>query len=246
MQQYLRLKAQHPGLLLFYRMGDFYELFFDDAEQGRAPARHHADDARPIGRATDQDGRRALPRGRAVSGETGQARRIGGHLRADRRPGDQQGAGRARRGAHRHPRHADRRGAARREARHAAARPVHHQAARRPGLDQSGERRVPRLRGRAGKTRRDARTHPSGRDRRRREPGAALHAGRRADPPAGLAFRQRSGAPRTVRAFRHPLARRLRRRRPAPGDRRGRRPAALRAGDADTRPAPPAGADRRT
>jgi DNA mismatch repair protein MutS len=33
MQQYLRLKAQHPGLLLFYRMGDFYELFFDDAEK---------------------------------------------------------------------------------------------------------------------------------------------------------------------------------------------------------------------
>lgn len=33
MQQYLGLKAQHPGLLLFYRMGDFYELFFDDAEK---------------------------------------------------------------------------------------------------------------------------------------------------------------------------------------------------------------------
>ncbi|WP_374510953.1 DNA mismatch repair protein MutS [Niveibacterium sp.] len=33
MQQYLALKAQHPGTLLFYRMGDFYELFFDDAEK---------------------------------------------------------------------------------------------------------------------------------------------------------------------------------------------------------------------
>ena len=33
MQQYLRLKAQYPELLLFYRMGDFYELFFDDAEK---------------------------------------------------------------------------------------------------------------------------------------------------------------------------------------------------------------------
>jgi DNA mismatch repair protein MutS len=31
MQQYLSLKAQHPDMLLFYRMGDFYELFFDDA-----------------------------------------------------------------------------------------------------------------------------------------------------------------------------------------------------------------------
>jgi DNA mismatch repair protein MutS len=33
MQQYLGLKAQHPDILLFYRMGDFYELFFDDAEK---------------------------------------------------------------------------------------------------------------------------------------------------------------------------------------------------------------------
>ncbi|MTD37088.1 DNA mismatch repair protein MutS [Erwinia sp. CPCC 100877] len=33
MQQYLRLKAQHPEILLFYRMGDFYELFFDDAKR---------------------------------------------------------------------------------------------------------------------------------------------------------------------------------------------------------------------
>jgi DNA mismatch repair protein MutS len=32
MEQYLEIKAAHPGLLLFYRMGDFYELFFDDAE----------------------------------------------------------------------------------------------------------------------------------------------------------------------------------------------------------------------
>ncbi|CAO4834799.1 MAG: DNA mismatch repair protein MutS [Holosporales bacterium] len=31
MQQYLDIKAEHPDCLLFYRMGDFYELFFDDA-----------------------------------------------------------------------------------------------------------------------------------------------------------------------------------------------------------------------
>lgn len=31
MQQYLRIKSQHPDTLVFYRMGDFYELFFDDA-----------------------------------------------------------------------------------------------------------------------------------------------------------------------------------------------------------------------
>ena len=50
MQQYLRIKADHPDTLLFYRMGDFYELFYDDAEQGQPPARHHADRARPVGR----------------------------------------------------------------------------------------------------------------------------------------------------------------------------------------------------
>ena len=33
MRQYLALKAQHPDMLLFYRMGDFYELFFEDAEK---------------------------------------------------------------------------------------------------------------------------------------------------------------------------------------------------------------------
>ncbi|KAB2862350.1 MAG: DNA mismatch repair protein MutS, partial [Bauldia sp.] len=32
MSQYLELKAAHPGFLLFYRMGDFYEMFFEDAE----------------------------------------------------------------------------------------------------------------------------------------------------------------------------------------------------------------------
>lgn len=33
MQQYLRIKADHPNTLLFYRMGDFYELFYDDAQK---------------------------------------------------------------------------------------------------------------------------------------------------------------------------------------------------------------------
>lgn len=33
MQQYLRLKAENPDILLFYRMGDFYELFYDDAKR---------------------------------------------------------------------------------------------------------------------------------------------------------------------------------------------------------------------
>lgn len=33
MQQYLRIKGEYPDMLLFYRMGDFYELFFEDAKR---------------------------------------------------------------------------------------------------------------------------------------------------------------------------------------------------------------------
>src|SRR5688500_10349637 len=33
MTQYLRIKAEHPNSLVFYRMGDFYELFYDDARR---------------------------------------------------------------------------------------------------------------------------------------------------------------------------------------------------------------------
>ncbi|MEY2592825.1 MAG: hypothetical protein RI972_514, partial [Pseudomonadota bacterium] len=33
MAQYLRIKAEFPDTLVFYRMGDFYELFHDDAER---------------------------------------------------------------------------------------------------------------------------------------------------------------------------------------------------------------------
>ena len=31
MQQYLETKKQYPDCILFYRLGDFYEMFFDDA-----------------------------------------------------------------------------------------------------------------------------------------------------------------------------------------------------------------------
>ena len=39
MQQYLAIKREHPHELLFYRMGDFYELFYDDAELAAAEHR---------------------------------------------------------------------------------------------------------------------------------------------------------------------------------------------------------------
>jgi DNA mismatch repair protein MutS len=45
MAQYLEIKAGHPDALLFYRMGDFYEMFFDDASRRRG-AGHRADQTR--------------------------------------------------------------------------------------------------------------------------------------------------------------------------------------------------------
>ena len=33
MQQYLRIKSEFPDTLVFYRMGDFYEVFYDDARK---------------------------------------------------------------------------------------------------------------------------------------------------------------------------------------------------------------------
>ena len=33
MQQYLRIKAEHPDIILLFRMGDFYEVFYDDARR---------------------------------------------------------------------------------------------------------------------------------------------------------------------------------------------------------------------
>ncbi|MGS0759074.1 hypothetical protein ACVBEH_32455, partial [Roseateles sp. GG27B] len=36
MAQYLRIKAEHPDAIVFFRMGDFYEVFFDDAPKANA------------------------------------------------------------------------------------------------------------------------------------------------------------------------------------------------------------------
>ena len=33
MRQFLKIKSQYPDAIIFYRMGDFYEMFLDDAER---------------------------------------------------------------------------------------------------------------------------------------------------------------------------------------------------------------------
>ena len=102
MQQYLRLKAQHPEILLFYRMGDFYELFYDDAKRASqlldiSLTKRGASAGEPIPMA-------GVPH-HAVENyrQAGAARRVRRHLRADRRSGHQQRAGRTQSGAYRHP-----------------------------------------------------------------------------------------------------------------------------------------------
>ncbi len=95
MQQYLKLKAQHPDILLFYRMGDFYELFYDDAKRASqlldiSLTKRGASAGEPIPMAGIPP-----PRGGELPRQTGQSGRVGGHLRADWRPGHHQGTGRA-------------------------------------------------------------------------------------------------------------------------------------------------------
>ena len=61
MQQYWKLKREHPDQLMFYRMGDFYELFYDDAKESRRAARHHPDCARSVGGHGDTHSRHSVP-----------------------------------------------------------------------------------------------------------------------------------------------------------------------------------------
>ena len=75
MEQFLEIKAAHPGLLLFYRMGDFYELFFEDAEIASRDARHRADQTRQASGRGYRDVRRAggTFRGLSASPDRGSA-----------------------------------------------------------------------------------------------------------------------------------------------------------------------------
>ena len=71
MQQYLALKSEHPDILLFYRMGDFYELFQDDAEKAARLLDITLTTRGAIGRAAYPHGWCALPRRRTVFGAAG-------------------------------------------------------------------------------------------------------------------------------------------------------------------------------
>ncbi len=63
MRQYLAIKAEYPDMLVFYRMGDFYELFYDDAKRAASLMDITLTVAWQVGWQPDSDGRSALPRG---------------------------------------------------------------------------------------------------------------------------------------------------------------------------------------
>ena len=119
MAQYQRLKDEAGDALLFYRMGDFFELFFDDAQGRRALPRHRADQARRRRRRADPDVRRAGPFGGGLSRAADPRREPRRHRRADREPGRSaqgarlEGAGRPGDRPAGHAGHADRRDVAR-------------------------------------------------------------------------------------------------------------------------------------
>ena len=120
MEQYLEIKAANPGLLLFYRMGDFYEMFFEDAEiASRAlgivltkRGKHQGLDIPMCGVPVEKLRRLSAPPDRARPPRRGMRADGGSGAGAGAR---QQERGAPRRGAADHAGHADRRHAARRQ-----------------------------------------------------------------------------------------------------------------------------------
>ena len=121
MQQYLRIKAEHPDTLVFYRMGDFYELFFDDARRGN---RLLDITLTSRGQSAGEPVVMAGVPVHAVEGYLAKLIKLGEAVaicRAGRRRRHRQGAGRAQGGARRHAGHRHRHRAAGRQERRAAA-----------------------------------------------------------------------------------------------------------------------------
>ena len=147
MAQYHEIKAANPGYLLFYRMGDFYELFFDDAVAA-APALDIA-----LTKRGRHDGADIPMCGVPVhTAETYLARLIRAGFKvaiceqvedpAEARRRGNQGPGEARGGARRHRRHPDRGRAARRPPAQLPRRPRRGRRRDRPRLARSVDRRL--------------------------------------------------------------------------------------------------------
>ena len=71
MRQYLGIKSEYPDMLVFYRMGDFYELFYDDAKRAASLLDITLTARGKSGGNAIPMCRRALPRGRRLPGKAG-------------------------------------------------------------------------------------------------------------------------------------------------------------------------------
>ena len=147
MAQFFDAKARQPDALVFFRMGDFYELFFEDAVKAAAAIGITLTAPRHARRPADPDGRRAGARRRGLSRQADPRRLQGRGLRADGGPGRGPEARRQvdrppRRGAGGDARHPDRGRPAGRARRQPAGR---RGGARRPGG--GGQRRAFHRRG---------------------------------------------------------------------------------------------------
>ena len=239
MQQYLRIKAQHPDMLLFYRMGDFYELFYEDARRAAAlldialTARGQSAGA-PIPMA-------GVPVHSVEAYLARLVRRgeIGGDLRADRRSGHSQRPDGAAGGAHRHARHRHRRCPARAAPRNAARRAGAARATRfgLAWLELASGRFTVLESDRAGGARRRSSSGCGPRScclpRIRRSARALVRPGHGAAHAPAVALRARERLAPAHRPAGHAGPARLRGRRAAAGDPRRRRPAAVRARHAE-------------
>ncbi len=178
MEQFIEIKAANPDCLLFYRMGDFYEMFFEDAEISLARARHSPHQTRQASRQRHSDVRGAGRTLGRISAQADRARSSRCGLRATGRPGRSEEARRQERGAARRGPPGDTRHAHRR---HACSTPgatitcslwpaphVRGRCTRpfRARLDRHLDRRVPRHRKRSRPAGRRDRAHRAGRNHR--------------------------------------------------------------------------------
>ena len=74
MRQYQQFKAQHPGYVLFFRMGDFYEMFWEDARTAAKTLGVALTSRNKGGGGRDSDGRRTVSRRRKLSAENDRGR----------------------------------------------------------------------------------------------------------------------------------------------------------------------------
>ncbi len=234
-------------MLLLYRMGDFYELFYDDARRGSKLLDIVLTQRGESGGAADPDGGRAGGQARHLSRATRETGRAGRNLRADRRGRQGQGTGRARGRAHRDAGHAlPTTRCSMRNARRCSpqSRPTAMPLASPGSTSARAASACSRARERESLASELERLRPAElllAEGTALGPAAGLHARVVERPP--WHFEQESAAARAEPAVRHARPGRFRLRGPGSGDRRGGRAPSICARHAARRTAPP---DRRS